>query len=368
VRIRFGCGRLAELGEVCKDEGAARVLLVTDPGIVAVGHADRALAALNESGLESRVFDGARENPTTDHVARGVDMARSFIPDLLVALGGGSAMDCAKGINLIHTNGGAIRDYWGEGKPTKPMLPLVAVPTTAGTGSEAQSFALISDPVSHRKMACGDRRLPAEGGLRPRVAILDPQLTASQPAHVASASGIDAIAHAVETAGTTVATKVSQIFSRQAWMRLSTSFETAIKEPSNDDARSAMLLGAHLAGAAIESSMLGAAHACANPLTARCDIVHGVAVGVMLPHVVAFNSQNGANPYAALDDDVERFISLLHRLREAAGLPSSLSALNVDRELLQELALDAATQWTASFNPRRVDAEALLTCYEMAYA
>lgn len=368
VKVRFGAGCLDELGVLARKEGASRVLLVTDPGIVAAGHVETALNSLRSAGLDVTLFDGATENPTTVEVTSGVTLATACNPDLLVALGGGSAMDCAKGINLILTNGGEVRDYWGVNHPTRPMLPLIAVPTTAGTGSEAQSFALISDPVTHRKMACGDRRLPTEGGLRPRVAILDPNLTRSQPPRVAAAAGIDAIAHAVETAGAKARTDVSRTLSEQAWRRLSAAFTTAMREPDDDEARAMMLLGAHLAGAAIEHSMLGAAHACANPLTARCGIVHGVAIGVMLPHVVEFNASDGANPYVDLDTDARRLASTLYRLRNDAGLPASLSACGVPEDMLPELATDAATQWTASFNPRSVEAEQLLECYRRAYS
>ena len=142
-----------------------------------------------------RVFDEVGENPTTIHVGKGVIAARPFNPDLIIGLGGGSAMDCGKGINFLLTNGGRMQDYWGTDKATKPLLPFVAVPTTAGTGSDAQSYALITDPDTHQKMACGDAKA------LPRVALLDPELTATQPPKVAAATGIDAVAHAVESAG-----------------------------------------------------------------------------------------------------------------------------------------------------------------------
>ena len=135
VRVVFGSGRLAELGETAKAEGAKHVLLVTDPGIVRAGHADRAVQSLKTSGIRVTLFDGAAENPTTEHVASGVKVAREASIDFIVGLGGGSAMDCAKGVNLILTNGGAVADYWGINKPTEPMLPMISVPTTAGTGT-----------------------------------------------------------------------------------------------------------------------------------------------------------------------------------------------------------------------------------------
>src|SRR5262245_54182828 len=257
-RVVFGAGELGQLGELARELGGTRVLLVTDPGLEAAGHPQRALQSLQSAGLEAFVFDAVEENPTTRHVAEGLEVARHNRVDLLVAVGGGSSMDCAKGINFLFTNGGAMADYQGVGRATKPMLPSIGVPTTAGTGSEAQSFALIADEETHMKMACGDRQAAF------KVAILDPEVTISQPAKVTAITGIDALAHALETYVTTRRSALSQAFSREAWRLLEPNFEAVLREPKNLEARSAMQLGAHLAGLAIENSMLGACHACAN--------------------------------------------------------------------------------------------------------
>ena len=187
-------------------------------------------------------------------------------------------MDCAKGVNFLYSNGGKIEDYWGVGKAEKEMLPMIAVPTTAGTGSEMQSFALISDAVTHVKMACGDPKASF------RVAILDPLLTLTQPTQVTALTGIDAISHAVETYVTKRRNPISLMFSRESFRLLAGNFQHVINDPEYVDARASMQLGAAYAGLAIENSMLGAAHALANPLTAEFGIPHGQAVGVMLPH------------------------------------------------------------------------------------
>ncbi len=360
TRVVFGCGSLDRLGGLVAAEGGTRVLLVTDPGIVAAGHVERAMVSLLEAGVSAVVFDGAAENPTTEHVARGVAAARACDADFLVGLGGGSSMDCAKGVNFLLTGGGEMKDYWGVGKATKPMLPMIAVPTTAGTGSEAQSFALISDPASHQKMACGDPKAACHW------AILDPQLTRTQPPAVAAASGIDAVAHAVETAATTKRGDVSLAFTREAWRRLDRSFERAMTDPENLDARTDMLLGAHLAGAAIEWSMLGAAHACSNPLTARYGVTHGLAVGVLLPHVVRFNATHD-NPYAAISSDAGALADRIEVMLRVAGLPQTLRELGVSESAIPTLADQAATQWTAKFNPRPVQAAELARIYRAAF-
>src|SRR5438093_3147947 len=202
TRLVFGPGALVRLGELVRELGGSRVLLVTDPGLEAAGHPQRALASLRDAGLQASVFDEVEENPTTLHVENGLAQARAERIDFLVAVGGGSSMDCAKGINFLLTNGGRIADYQGFGKAKRPMLASIGVPTTAGTGSEAQSYALIADESTHLKMACGDRKAAF------CVAILDPELTVSQPVKVTALTGIDALSHAVESYVTTKRNKV----------------------------------------------------------------------------------------------------------------------------------------------------------------
>jgi len=367
VRVVFGPGTIDALGTLARDAGATRVLIVTDPGIASAGHVARVRDSLQSADLVVEVFDGARENPTTQHVEKGLAAARAHWIDFMVGLGGGSAMDCAKGINLLYTNGGAIADYWGQGKTHAKMLPMIAVPTTAGTGSEAQSFALISDPETHVKMACGDRRPPTEGGLRPVAAILDPDLTASQPPRVAVASGIDAIAHAVETAASNRRTDTSRQLSVEAWQRLRGAFPTAIQDSAVADARADMLTGAHLAGAAIEQSMLGAAHACANPLTARFGVVHGLAVGAMLPHVMRCNHTRAGNVYSDLEPDFDTLVAEVERFLRIGRVPIRLRDHGICESDIEPLAQEAARQWTARFNPAPLDVQDMQDLYRAAW-
>src|SRR5262249_54221141 len=217
-----------------RELGGDKVLLVTDPGLEAAGHPQRALASLLEAGLDVVVFDGVEENPTTRHVDACVTFARNEKIDFIVAVGRGRSMDCAKGTNFLLTNAGAMADYKGFGKATKPMLPAITVPTTAGTGSEAQSYALIADDKTHMKMACGDRKVAF------RAAILDPELTVSQPARVTAVTGIDALAHAVESYVCTRRSPLSQMYSRAAWGLLEPNLETVLRDPANLEARGAM--------------------------------------------------------------------------------------------------------------------------------
>ncbi|MEO1997541.1 MAG: iron-containing alcohol dehydrogenase [Planctomycetaceae bacterium] len=374
TRVVFGPGVVEQLGDLARELNASAALLVTDAGLAAAGHEQRSVELLQAAGVKVSVFDSVQSNPTTEDVDRCLRIAQDAQIDLIVGLGGGSSMDCAKGANFLLTNGGCIEDYWGVGKAKKAMLPMIAIPTTAGTGSEAQSFALIANAATHMKMACGDKKAAC------RVAILDPELTLSMPHSVAGATGIDAISHAIETYVTQPRNAISQLFSRQAWMLLSHGFPRVLDCAEDVQARGEMLLGAHLAGAAIENSMLGAAHALANPLSAHFEMTHGLAVGVMLPHVIRFNAGCVADLYADLARDaglldnptvtnpVEALIDFLYQLMEQAGVPSRLSDLGIDSGLIPILADEAAQQWTASFNPRPVDSTCLRELYEAALA
>jgi len=374
TRIVYGPDKVDQLGALAGELGARRALVVSDPGIVKAGHAARGLDSLAKASIEAQLFNGVEENPTTDNVDAGVALCKRYQPELIIGLGGGSSMDCAKGINFIYSGGGRMQDYWGVGKATRPMLPMIAVPTTAGTGSETQSFALISDSKTHVKMACGDKKASF------RIAILDPTLTVSQPPIVTALTGIDAIAHALETYVTKVRNPVSLAFSRESWLLLAENFTRVLDEPENLDARGAMQLGACFAGLAIENSMLGATHALANPLTARYGIVHGRAIGLMLPHVIRFNGAEfghwyqdllegtgGTNGFPKPESGYQGLAEFVTKLVTKAGLPTQLGECGVERAKLGEMAAEAAKQWTGSFNPRRVGEAELLTLYEAAY-
>lgn len=359
TRVLFGESRFAELGAVARGLGFTRTLVVSDPGLESTGYPAQVLAMLAEAGIAACGFHDFSPNPDTEMVEAGRVFAAAAGIDSLAALGGGSSLDCAKGINFVLTNGGGMRDYWGFGKAARPMLPMIAIPTTAGTGSEAQSYALISDAATHAKMACGDPKAAF------RAAILDPLLTRSQPREVTATAGYDAISHAVESYVTTRRTPASIMFAREAWRLLSENFEHVLRDPADLEARGAMLLGAHYAGIAIENSMLGATHACANPLTAHYGTTHGVAIAVLLPHVVRWNREAAGELYRELcGDDIA---DLLAELSNTARLASRLRDLGVTEAALPKLAEEAATQWTGRFNPRAFGAAEALALYRLAY-
>jgi len=421
TRVVFGVNSIERVGELAKSLAASRVLLVTDSGIVAAGHAARVQSLLDAADIHVTCFEQVQENPTTRCVDRCVEVARAAAIDTIVGLGGGSSMDTAKGCNFILTNGGQMKDYQGIGRATRPMLPLLAIPTTGGTGSECQSFALITDELTHQKMACGDPKAAA------RIALLDPTLTLSQPARVAACTGIDALAHALETLVTKPRTPLSLIFSREAFRLAIAGLPRVLASPDDLEARGWMLLGAAWAGTAIENSMLGAAHAMANPLTAHFGVTHGHAVGMMLPHVVRFNAHEPAvaRAYAEVacvahlpmalvsppscpgfplspsegeragvrelrfvrgsgaqsastgqgvlslagdtpEAAVEHLAKHLESLLDLSGLPRTLEHCGVKPKNIPQLAEEAARQWTARFNPRPLTAADLQQLYAAA--
>jgi len=325
--------------------------------MVASGHVDEAVGPLQKAGIEIVRFHDFEVNPDTRMIENGTAFVSGFNVDSIIGLGGGSSMDCAKGINFLLTNGGHMADYRGYGKATKPMLPMIAIPTTAGTGSEAQSYALISDEETHVKMACGDPKAAF------RVALLDPALTISQPRTITATSGFDAIAHAVETYVTTRRNPLSELFSLEAWRLLEPNYERVLSQPADITARGAMQLGAFYAGVAIENSMLGATHACANPLTARHGTAHGAAIAMLLPTVVRWNEQTGTD-YRPLGEALAR---RLEELAEAGGLRNNLRSAGVTESELPELAADAAEQWTGTFNPRPLNVQGAIEIYRCAY-
>jgi len=367
TRVLSGPGAADQLGEAACELGARRAMIVTDPGVAEAGHAEHAKRSIESAGLAAEVFSAVHENPTTADAEACRQVATVFGPDLFVGVGGGSSIDTARAGNMLLTNGGRMQDYWGVGKVPGPMLPFIALPTTTGTGSEMQSFALIVDAESGQKMACGDKKAASA------LAILDPTLAATQPKSVKAVTGLDCISHALESAVSSARTPFSQVFSMEAWRLASSSFEGVLTKPDDVDALEAMQRAAAFAGLAIEHSMLGAAHAMANPLTAQFGVTHGEAVGTMLPHVVRFNAESAearaAYERIAMAADlagIDGLIGWLEGALRLAGLPGRLRGYGVGAGALASLSSNAAKQWTGRFNPRPITVEQWRGLYEQA--
>jgi alcohol dehydrogenase class IV len=380
-RIIFGVGSSARAGELAAAHQATRVLLVTDAGVAEAGHADAVAAALRDHGMAVQLFTGVHANPALRDVSACAAVARRHDPDLILGLGGGSALDVAKGTAMVCAEGIPIAGRPGMTVSDRPHLPVIAMPTTAGTGSECQPHAVIADDETHVKVAFATSRS------LPGMAVLDPALTLTQPRAVTADSGFDAIVHAVEVWVTRPRTQLSSLFAGEAFSLLTGNLPTVLADPGDLDARGGMQLGAAWAGLGIAHSMLGAAHAAGNPLTARYGISHGAAVASMLPAVIGFNSRDDRvrARYAALaaragltageHDPAERdrglVAALLARLRalwSLTGHPAGLAGFGVRAGDIGGLAAEAAEQRTGTFNPRPVNASVFRELYTEALA
>jgi len=374
TRMVFGPGVCARLGELALEllGGGARAFLVTDQGVRGAGLLAGAQASLEAAGIEFRIYDAVRANPTEADAAACAEAARDFKPGLFIGLGGGSCIDCARAANILLHAGGRMRDYQGYGlvsaRSKIRLAPLIAIPTTAGTGSEMQSFALICRDGGHEKMACGDPQAAA------KIALLDPELSLTMPRAVTAETGLDAIVHAVETAVTTKRNALSLMHSHRAFELLIGQLGAVLGPHPELEARGAMLLGASHAGLAIEGSMLGAAHAAANPLTSAQGLVHGRAVAIMLPPVVRYNlaCEDAAAGYQALAKSagLAGTKALLAKLEEALALAEVAPRLRdhgIDEAALDALAEAAAQQWTGRFNPRPVGPKDFRELYQAAF-
>ena len=356
-----GEGSIDQLGGLAKELGFSRTLLVADSGLVRAGHLEHARTSLEAARVQTFEFSEFGPNPDDGMLEAGRRHAAGKRIDSIVGLGGGSSLDCAKGINFLLTQGGAIHDFQGYGKASQPMLPMIGVPTTAGTGSEAQSYAIISDARTHMKMACGDPKAAF------RAVILDPRLTLTQPAPVTAAAGYDAISHAVESFVSTRRNPRSQELSREAWRLLEANYSRVLSAPQDVEARAAMQLGAFYAGTAIELSMLGATHACANPVTARYGTTHGQAIAILLPHVVRWNATSAEPLYRELFGTSDELAGRLSLLARKGDLPLTLRDAGVSKDDLPSLSREASEQWTGKFNPRPLDAAGALEIYACAF-
>jgi len=349
TRILFGAGEFARLGEVAREQNATRCLVLAGQASVDAGHAQEAVRSLKARRMEVFAFHDFAAHPNVAMVEAARDYAAPQAVNLIVGLGDGDALDFAKAVNVVLSNGGSIRDYRGYGNVPKPLFPMIAVPTVPGTGHEALSNASILDAEDGSQLLCGDPKIFF------RTAVLDANLTLGQPAALTAANGYDALGRAVETLFSTRRTPISECFSREAYRLLDSAFGRVLGAPEDLEARSAILLGAHFAGLAVEYSALGPAHACAQPLMKNYKLLPGAALALVLVPALEW-MQEGAD-----------LRPRLRHLAAAAELPESLRDAAIPEQVLPRLAEEAATQWTGRFSSRPFDARAALEIYRAAY-
>ena len=294
TEILFGDGVIGQLGSRMAGMGLRRPLLVTDDGVRAAGIVDRVLDNLSGAGLRVPVYEGVRSDPTTDIVLEARDLLLEGDHDSVIGLGGGSPMDVAKAAGALATNTGSIADYVGREKLEADPVPIVAVPTTAGTGSEVTMWSVLTDSSSGTKVSIGSVRI------MPRLALLDPNLTLGLPPAITAATGMDALSHAAESYGSVWNHDIAEGLALRAVELIGRNLRRAVSDGSDAEARRSMLMASLVAELAANSTRLGLAHALAIPLGARHHVPHGLANALLLPHVVSFNAAADPDRYARL--------------------------------------------------------------------
>ncbi len=367
-------GAAANLGAVLSERYAkTRTMLVTDKGITSLGLADAAISSLNKSGFETIVFDDVAADPAETIILTATKLAINENVGLIVGFGGGSSMDVAKLVAILAKGEQALADMYGVGKVRSSRLPLVLIPTTAGTGSEVTPISVVTTG-KHTKMGVSDRALFAD------MALIDATLTAGLPRHVTAATGIDAMVHAIEAFTSRIKKNlISDTLAKRALVMLGSNIVQACEKPDDMDARRAMLTGAMLAGQAFANAPVGAVHALAYPLGGRFHIPHGHSNSLVLPHVLRFNASSAAPMYAELAETVglagstdtqltDAFIKWLEDLTEATGIERRLRDMTITQDDLPMLATDAMDQSRLLINnPVDVDETDALKIYQESW-
>lgn len=369
----MGAGAAKQVGAQAKSLGAKKALIVTDAFLYKVGMADEIAANLKESGIEVAIYPGAEPNPTDKNVHDGLKVLQDEKCGLIVSLGGGSSHDCAKGIGIVAGNGGNIRDYEGVDKSTKPMVPLIAVNTTAGTASEMTRFCIITNTDTHVKMAIVDWRCT------PNVAINDPLLMMKKPPALTAATGMDALTHAVEAYVSTIATPVTDSAALMAIQLISQYLRRAVANGSDFEARDKMAYAEFLAGMAFNNASLGYVHAMAHQLGGFYNLPHGVCNAILLPHVERFNLIANVERFVdiaeALGENVQalsareaadKALAAIEKLSADIGIPKGLTELGVKEEDLEIMAKNAMKDACMLTNPRIATLEDVIQIYKNA--
>jgi len=372
TRIEYGIGIIEKLKEELEKFQAKKVVIITDSGIMKAGLVNRVTSILDTSGIEYRIYDEVEANPKDYNVEKGSKIVREFNADVMVAVGGGSPIDCAKAIGVLVTHeGDRIKDYEGKTAVKRPILPLITIPTTAGTGSEVTFSSVITDTRNNYKMTIKSPHIAA------KVALIDPKLTITMPHHVTASTGVDALTHAIEAYTVKVAEPISDAVALYAVELISKNLKTAVFNGSDIRARSGMLLGSLLAGIAFSHSDVGAVHCMAEALGGMYDAPHGVCNSILLPYVMEYNMEFCKERYAriaeamgeefeTIDDGAAKAVQRVKQLVADVKLPP-FKSLNVEEADLDKLAEMSAKNISTRSNPREMTKQDYLIVFKKAY-
>ncbi|MFJ5533782.1 iron-containing alcohol dehydrogenase family protein [Streptomyces sp. NPDC093261] len=371
-RVEFGPGRIGLLPELIATTGHTRAFVVTDRGLRAAGVLERVLKTLDSAGVEYAVHDEVAPNPSTGNVDAGAARARAFGPAVVVALGGGSVLDAAKGISLLVGNPGAVAADADRLWEAAPGLPVVAVPTTSGTGAETNGFGVIEDTEARRKVYIG------HPSVKPRIALLDPELTLGLPAPATAATGFDALVHGIESLASRGANPFSVAYATQAVTMVSHALPLAYRDGSDLDARAELMMGAHLAGQALTLSGLGLVHGIGHTITAHTGTPHGVALAAVLEEVMEFSAPAAQGAYERVGramrlappadgDWAGAAVSAVREISGALDIKRPLRELGADRALLPAIAAGAVADAVTKNAPRLPDTSEVLEILTRTY-
>ena len=371
--VIFGKGSLGKLPEAAKALGKNKALIISGPHLNRIGMVDKCRAALSAAGIGSAAFTETEGNPSTETVEKAVEAYKSSGADFIVAFGGGSPLDVAKAAGILAMYGGKITEYEGGGKVPGPVVPMIAIPTTAGTGSEVTSFSVITDHSRNYKLSVSSNYL------LPAYAILDPELIASVPAGTAAACGVDAMVHALEAYLSLAASPFSDMFALKALQLIGKNLRAYAANRGNEAAAEAMMMGSLFAGIAFSHARLGDVHAMSHPVSAYFNVAHGVANAILLPVIVEYNELADQGKYydiyrCVAKAPVSEAMFSSHMLTEELralnmelGIPSCLKDAGVKAEYFDAIAEDAMKSGNISVNPRSTTKADVLELYKKAF-
>ncbi|UGT78764.1 iron-containing alcohol dehydrogenase [Mycolicibacterium smegmatis] len=371
--IVFGIDSMAEAAHAAVRPGGLRPLLVTDPGLIEAGWVDELLGHLREQCVTPQVWSAITPNPKDHEITAGHEFYRAHGCDVLIALGGGSVIDAAKGIAILSANGGDILDYAGVDKATMPIPPLVVLPSTSGTGADVSQFCIVTDTTRNTKITILGRALV------PDLTVIDPRLLTTMPEWLNAATGLDALTHGIEAFVSLGHNQLTDHHALRSVVMVTENLVTTIERPKEMPARVLMAQAALEAGLAFTNAILGAAHAMSHQVGGLLDLPHGVINGVLLPHVVRFNAEADPAPFATIASylgiadkrapELESALALADRLQELArrvGVPRGLADLGVRAEDVPVLARNAMADACITTNPRPVDEAGLCALFRTA--
>jgi alcohol dehydrogenase class IV len=371
TEVVYGFDVTKQLRPILNKQGFQRVMIITDPGIVKAGLLSEIKNQLE--GCEFATFDQVEPNPSVESCEKAFAILQELQADVIVAIGGGSAIDVAKAVGLLAANGGRLVDYEGIDTFAQPILPLIAIPTTAGTASEVTIFTVITDVERQYKFTIGGFKLAA------RWALVDPLMTRTMPKHITASTGLDALVHAIESYTSQAAYPISRTLAREAIRLISANLRQAVHNGDNLTARDNMLMGSLLAGLAFNNTRLGNCHAMSHPVSAMFQVPHGVANSILIPHIMEFNLVAAPELFADIAEDMGeniaglttmekawKAVDAVRKLSQDIEIPRRLSDFHVNAEKMEEMAKDAIKSGNIQVNPRKTTIQDLIALYERA--